>query len=59
MSELRQPKKQCGKKLRFDSEYDARAGMVERHGDTGIFNVYHCPHCEFWHVGHTVREDAA
>lgn len=54
----RHPAKQCGKKHRYDSEYDARAGMLEHHGDDPRFNVYLCPHCQFWHVGHRIRETA-
>lgn len=58
MSEIRKPRKQCGRKLRFDTELDARLGLVEHHGYFPDFNVYWCPHCEFWHFGHKQREDA-
>lgn len=50
--------RQCGRKSRYDSETDARIGLIEHHGRCSEMGVYLCPHCEFWHVGHAIRETA-
>lgn len=49
--------RQCGKKHRHDTECDARIVLVKCHGDKPQYNVYLCPHCEFWHVGHVIRKN--
>ena len=54
MNVWRTKQRQCGSKARHDSEYDARHALVTTHGRSPEFNVYLCPHCEFWHVGHSV-----
>lgn len=58
MSELRKKRRQCIGKLKYDAEYDARLGIAEHHGKKAEMNAYLCPHCEFWHIGHSLREDA-
>jgi hypothetical protein len=56
MNELWRPwTTQCWRKLRYDTETDAQMSNLELHGRRPEFNVYLCPHCEFWHVGHKIR----
>lgn len=56
---VKKPNKQCGSKHRLDSEYDALAWMKEVVGNNPDFNVYLCPHCQFWHIGHKPSASAA
>ena len=46
--------RQCGNKRRHDSDCAARVALIKHHGDNPQYNVYLCPHCHFWHVGHKI-----
>lgn len=46
--------RQCGNKNRHDTEHDAQFSLIENHGSNPQYNVYLCPYCEFWHVGHKI-----
>lgn len=48
---------ECGSKARHPSERGAwyALSLIRDRGPNGRMGVYRCPHCGFWHVGHTPR----
>lgn len=50
--------KQCDRKKSYPRRREAVRAMDRLHGyNNPAFNVYHCPHCFTWHVGHKIREE--
>jgi hypothetical protein len=48
--------RQCGRKVGYATEAIAVRAMDKNHGyNNADFNVYECPHCFMWHVGHVSR----
>jgi hypothetical protein len=46
----RPPDEQCKGKRTYPFKRDAKKAMM-RHGMQGRWNVYRCPHCDWWHLG--------
>lgn len=54
-SKRRIRRKQCGKKIRYVTQEEAKAAMgsmFRRCGYPGAMNIYHCKFCGGWHIGH-------
>lgn len=50
---IKLPLRNCIKKRRFSDEFAARAACQERLQQLGQkdgLSVYHCPHCNGWHL---------
>ena len=42
----------CSSKSVFTSRREAVSLSRHGHHQDGTLQAYHCPHCEFWHLGH-------
>ena len=52
--------RQCEEKAGHATEALAIRAMDRNHGyNNPAFNVYECPHCFMWHVGHVSRHIGA
>ena len=54
-SKRRIRRKACGKKIRYETAKDAGAGrhaLNRSKGYQGQMNVYRCPFCGGYHIGH-------
>lgn len=50
--------RQCEKKKSYASQSKATKALDKNHGyNNPNFNVYECPHCATWHVGHKPKQD--
>lgn len=52
---LRKQRTQCSHKKRYATVTAAFNAMVANHGKSPDYNIYECPHCRKWHVGHRER----
>lgn len=53
---LRPRKRQCKKKKGYATKAQSINAMDRNHGyNNPAFNVYECPHCFMWHVGHKLK----
>lgn len=51
------PAIQCKGKKAFGSKADAKRWLKRSSMNTSGMNVYRCPHCQSFHMGHKPRSD--
>lgn len=52
---LRAVRNQCRRKAIYGTMQQAFDAMMMNHGKRPEYNIYECPHCQKWHVGHRGR----
>jgi len=53
--DVRPEEYQCGHKVRYFSKAVAKLQRKRFRRKRNSLQVYHCPHCGFWHLGRKLR----